>query len=235
MYKQNIMFRPGKNTTGSAIKDEHLRAERNHIVQPNDQLYLDVFSNKGERIIDPNGELLKEPSGTLGTPTQRPPYWVAVDGTLKAPMIGTVRVAGLTIREAEMFLQKEFDQFYKECFVNLTFQNKRFTVLGGVEGQVIPLVNENIKLTEALALAKGVTNESKVHNIRLIRGDDVYFVDFSTIEGLRKGNMIVQPGDVIYIEPVRKPFIEGLRDFSAFGSLIVSVGTLVIIIINTTK
>lgn len=231
-YQQNIMFKV-KDTKPSTITEQLLETERNYQIQVNDLLKLDVFSNKGERLIDPNRELARTmPAGSANAQTQNPFYQVNVNGEIKIPMIGNTRVVGLTLREAELVLQKQYDEYYKECFVNLRFENKRVTVLGATSGQVIPLVNENIKLTEALALAKGFGNDGKAHNIRLIRDDEVFLIDFSTIEGLRKGNMIVQPGDVIYVEPLRRPFMEGLRDFSAVSGIIISLGTLAILLVN---
>jgi len=235
-YRQNIMFRPGEGQTGAPFSDEVVKAEKNYTIQPNDQLDLQVFSNNGERIIDPNFELRRQ----LGTNANmavetKPVYWVAIDGTAKLPMVGTQKLQGLTIREAELYLQKEYDQFYKDCFVALTFLNKRVVVLGSPGGQVIPLTNENTRVTEVLALAKGINNDGKAGNLRLIRGDQFYVIDFGTIDGLQKGNMIVQPGDIIYVEPVRRAFIEGIRDVAPLISLVVSLGTLVFLITNNSN
>jgi polysaccharide biosynthesis/export protein len=65
-----------------------------------------------------------------------------------------------------------------------------------------------------------------------LRGDDVFVADFSTIEGYRKGNIIVQPGDIIYIEPVRKSFIEGVREYGPILTLITTLVTLTLVITN---
>jgi len=88
-------------------------------------------------------------------------------------------------------------------------------------------------LLEVLALAKGLPNDSKAGNIKLIRGEQVYEVDLSTIQGFKDGNMIIEPGDVVYVEPVRRPFSEGLRDNSGVLSLLVSLATLIAVIYNT--
>lgn len=233
-YKQNIMFKVGDGTKENTIQRDLLKAEKAYVLKANDLVRMDVFSNKGERIIDPDGELQK---GEMGTTTVKQQtehtYQLSPEGSLKVPLLAPVTLQGLTLREAELVLQKEYNQFYKDCFVNLQFQNKRFTVLGAGGGKVIPLTNENIKLTEALALADAMTIDSKAHAIRVLRGDDVYLIDFSTVEGYRQGNMIIMPDDVIYVEPVRKPVVEGIRDFSYLGSLVVSLGTLVIVILNS--
>lgn len=230
-YKQNVMFSPTQGFATKLGKDA-VNAERNYVIQVNDQLKLEVFSNKGERIIDPNGELLKNEGGTVTNQNTRvqPSYLVTMDGTAKFPMIAPVKVEGLTIRQGEVLLQEAYDHYYKECYVILTFNNKRVVILGSVGGQVIPLVNENVRLVEVLALAKGIGNDGKAHNIRLIRGEDVYLIDLTKIEGFQNANMIVQPNDVIYVEPIRRPFVEGFRDIGPVLSLIVSITTLVVVV-----
>lgn len=229
-YKQNLMFKPGDGFVGKQ-HDQAQEAFKNYVIQVNDYLKIDVYSNKGERLIDPNGELMQGKDGALNNPAMRvqPTYLVTVDGTVRFPMIDPIAVSGMTIREAEAKLQTEYNKFYKECYVILTFSNKRVIVLGAPTGQVIPLMNENVSVVEVLALAKGIGNDGKSGNIRLIRGQDVYVLDLSTVEGLRKSNMIVVPGDIIYVEPIRRPFVEGTRDVAPLASILISLGTLVII------
>lgn len=232
-YKQNIMFIPGEDYIPPVIKREAVEAEKNYVIQVNDLLRLEVFSNKGERIIDPNGELLKDQPAAMQNRENRirPDYLVTVNGTVKFPMIDTIRLAGMTIRQAELVLEDEYDKYYKECFVILTFSNKRVLVLGSVGGKVIPLTNQNVTLAEVLASAGGIGIDGKARNIRLIRGQDVYLIDFSTIEGYKQGNMIVQPGDLVYVEPLRRPFVEGFRDYAPMVSMIISTTTLVMLLI----
>jgi polysaccharide export outer membrane protein len=44
--------------------------------------------------------------------------------------------------------------------------------------------------------------------------------------------MVIEPGDVVYIEPVRKPFFEGIRDYGVLVSLATSISTLVLVILQ---
>jgi polysaccharide biosynthesis/export protein len=223
------MFKTDNNAV--SIQQQAEGTTKNYVIQINDYLKIEVYSNKGERIIDPNGELTKENSSVQNqTARVSPSYLVAVDGTVKFPMIEPVQVAGLTIREAENKLQAEYNRYYKECYVVLSFNNKRVIVLGAPGGTVIPLANDNMSVVEVLALAKGIGNEGKANNIRLIRGEDVYLIDFSTIEGYRKGNMTVQPGDIVYVEPTRRPFAEGLRDFAPVMGLVISLTSLLVVV-----
>lgn len=228
-YKQNIMF---KVPEGAVIKQQAEEVQRNYIIQANDYLKLAVYTNKGERIIDPDLELLKQMPVQNGVLKPDPSYLVDVNGVAKFPMLGELTVQGLTIRQAEELIQKEYTRFYTDPFVTLQYTNKRVILLGAPGGAVLPLVNENVTLVEVLALGKGIDNLGKAHNIRVLRGEEFYLVDLSTIDGYRKGNMIMQHGDIVYVEPVRRPVSEAVRDYGPLLSLGISISTLVIVLIG---
>jgi polysaccharide export outer membrane protein len=223
------MFTPSKGFVPDPVKREAIAVEKNYVIQKNDFLKLDVFSNKGERLIDPNPELSANPSQNSAA-RQQFNYLVDLEGVVKFPMVGALKLEGLTLRQAEEILQKEFEKYFKEPFVILSYSNKRVIVLGAVGGQVIPLPNQNINLAEVLALAKGLSNDGKAHNIRILRNDQVFIVDMSTIEGFKAGNLLIQPGDIIYVEPVRRPLSEGVRDYAGVFSLVVSLTTVIFLV-----
>jgi polysaccharide biosynthesis/export protein len=233
-YKQNIMFKPSDGFTPDPIKREALVVEKNYTIQKNDYLKLDVFSNRGERLIDPNPELTNTNSNQTSTSRTEFQYLVDINGIAKFPMIGELKVDGLTLREAEEITQKEFQKYFKDPYVILTYNNKRVVILGASGGQVIPLTNQNVTLVETIALAKGLSNDAKANNIRVLRNDKVFIIDLSTIEGFRAGNMLVEPGDIVYIEPIRRPLSEALRDYSGVLTMIVSLTTL-LVLINSIK
>jgi polysaccharide export outer membrane protein len=228
-YKQNIMFKTPDNQVMGQLAAE---AQRNYVIQQNDFLKISVYTNGGERIIDPDLKLMKDipMQNTMTRPN--PDFLVNANGLAKFPMIGELKVEGLTIRQAESLLQKEYSKFYTEPFVTLQYTNKRVIVLGAPGGKVIPLVNENVSLVEILALAEGIDNNSKSHNIRVMRDNQVFIVDFSTLSGYQKTNMIMQHGDIVYIEPVRRPVSEAARDYGPLLSLGVSITTLIIVLIG---
>ena len=51
----------------------------------------------------------------------------------------------------------------------------------------------------------------------------------------QKNNIVIQPGDIIYVEPIRRPFAEGVREYGPIMSMITSIGTLVVVIISLTR
>lgn len=265
-YNQRVLFRltdeKGNRIDTAKLRVAVNRTDRNYRIQPNDFLDMRIYTNKGERIIDPNGEL------SLGAPAgQRPSLsprtsgnvsrtganasasgleiLVQADGTAALPVVGQVHVGGLTLHQADSTLQTLYSPYYRDPFIQTRVTNNRVIVLGG-GGQVIPLANDNMNLLEVLALAGGVDGGGsgggggvyryggKTSNIRIIRGDlknpQVEQVDLSTIAGMRRANLQMEPNDIVYIEPVRRRFLEGLTDagpvFAAAGTLLGTISVI---------
>jgi len=222
-----------KVPAGTVLQNQVLEAEKNYSIQKNDILQLEVYTNKGERLIDPDLELAKgEDAQNAASPRIMPSYLVDINGIVKLPMVGALKLEGLKLREAEEILQKEYGTYYQGSFVILKHINKRVVILGAPGGQVVPLANENMRLVEVLAVAKGIGNDGKAQNIRVLRGDKVFLADLSTFDGYLKNNMVMESGDIVYVEPVRRPFVEGLRDSGPVFSIVASLATLIVVIIE---
>ncbi|QDA60658.1 polysaccharide biosynthesis/export family protein [Hymenobacter jejuensis] len=262
--QQNTMFRTDGGVADTArLRTAVNRLERNYVIQPNDYLDVRVFTNKGERILDPNGELqfgapaglgtgTAKPSGQQGSASSGAQFLVQNDGIVKLPMVDYVKISGLTLLQADSLLQIKYSEFYRDVFVITRVSNNRIIVLGavaGASGQVIPLVNDNMNLLEVLALAGGIEGGAVVgtggrigraDNIRLIRGDlknpQVQVINLTTFEGMRRANLQVEPNDIIYVEPIRRPFFEALSDvaplFGIVSGLTGLVSTILFVAIN---
>jgi polysaccharide export outer membrane protein len=232
-YKQHYMFKIDEEGDLSYLSAKITVLEKNYIIQPNDLLELRVFTNKGERLIDPNFEL-RTPQSNNQQQYERPEFLVLDDGTVNFPMIGVVKIEGLRLDEAQEYLQQKYDEFYKDSYVTLRYLNKRVVVLGAPGGQVIPLESEGISVIEVLALAGGIDEGGKAQNLRLIRGDlhdpEVFLIDLSTINGMKSAMTDALPGDILYVEPTRKIAAEAARDVLPYISIITSALTLVVLI-----
>jgi len=225
------MFQNDGGASVNLVKDS-LRVDKNYVIQPNDLLELEVYTKKGEFLIDPENKLLDQrlPNNTNIKPKLR--YLVQTDGSVVLPMVGQMDLSNQTLIEAESNLISAYEEYYKDPFVKLNYVNKRVIVLGATGGSVIPLQNENTTVIEVLALVEGFDQEAKSHNIRLLRDDEAYILDFSTIKGYQQNNMIVKNGDVIYVEPVRRPFTEFVRDNGPVISVFSSLASLIVVILS---
>ena len=156
-------------------------------------------------------------------------YKVGFDGTVKMPLLGYVKLQGLTVRDAELFLEEKFSSFYNKPFVLLEVSNRKVIIFPGNEGaaKVVPLVNENTTLLEALAQAGGISNVGKAYKVKLIRGDlknpQIYLIDLSTIDGMKHADLVLQSNDIIYVEPVIRIGKEVMGDVLPYLTFITTV------------
>ena len=104
-YKQHYMFKIDKEGDLSYLSSEITVIEKNYIIQPNDLLELKVYTNKGERIIDPNFELQMQ-QGQNRREYESPEFLVLDDGTVKFPMIGEITIEGMKLNDAEAYLEE---------------------------------------------------------------------------------------------------------------------------------
>ncbi len=237
LYQNRILFRTEAAISPANVHPAVAEAHANYIIQENDYLEVEVYTNQGEVIVDPNNEILKEISAGGRMQQQqieKPRFLVRDGGFVKLPLIGETKLAGYTLHQADSLLEEQYSLYYEEAYVITQYANKRVVVLGATGGQVIPLQNENTNLLEILAMAGGVSNLARTDNIRLIRGDlnnpEVYIINLSTIEGMRQSSLKVMPNDVIYVEPVQRVTAEAIRDISPILGLVTSLITLGVLI-----
>lgn len=233
-YRSSLMLRAKKNYEYKQIADSTIELEFR--IQANDIMDFRLFTNDGFKLID---------LSTMNDNTQRLTqqqnnffYLVEHDGHVKMPLIGRVNLSGMTIKEAENFLQEKYAKFYIEPFARVNIMNRRVTVFSGdySQGVVVPMENRNLRLLEALAMAGGLPRSGKAHNIKLFRGDpnnpEIYQFDLSQIHSYDDSGFILQSNDVIYVEPRISLTSEILREWAPVLTLITSILTLYILILN---
>ena len=248
VYRQNILF----TTKGDLISNKLLLArmsvETNYLLQKNDRISFKVYSNNGQElkaiagveqantnVTSAGGGVAGQGGGSVGG-TGQVGFLIEMNGEVQLPMIGRQKLDSLKLSQADSLLSAKFLKFYPESYVRTQCISRRVIVLKGGTGMVVPLVNENVSIIEILAQTGGFPNDHRARNVRLIRGDlqkpNVFLIDLSTIEGMQRVNLTVQPNDIIYVEPVRKTFVESLNDFAPVIASISSVISLVAIIIT---
>ena len=219
------MFKPVNENKSSSFANAHSY----FTIKPADRLTLEVTSNGGEKIIDP---LSAAPVKSGDVEVEKPTFSVDSTGFVKLPLVGRVHLGGKTLSEAEQILQQSYAAFYKEPFVRVSFANKRVVVLGAYGNLVVPLVNENVRLTEVLALTNNVDARGKISRIRVLRDDGYFIADLSSLEDVLKNNVVIEPNDIIYVEQETKPLKEALGQFAPIASLVTALATLFLLIQN---
>jgi polysaccharide export outer membrane protein len=133
-------------------------------------------------------------------------YRVDKAGEISFPVVGQIKLAGLTANEAKLKLVKILSDYTKNPVVNLDFVNFRVTVIGEVARPgTYTITDENISLLGALGLAGDMTPYAKRSNVLVVRENN----GIRTMERINLNNSEIfdskyyylKQNDIVYIEP----------------------------------
>ncbi len=133
-------------------------------------------------------------------------YTVDENGYINYPLIGNVKVGGLTRTEAENELKAKISKYIVNPGVNINFTNFRISVLGEVaKPGNFTIPSERVSILDALGMAGDLTINGVRSNIMVIREQNgqkqTYNVDLTSKEILNSPVYYLAQNDVIYVEP----------------------------------
>lgn len=161
-------------------------------------------------------------------------YLVDYNGNIEFPVLGTLKVAGLTRTELTELLTKRISEYANDPIVNVRLTNFTITVLGEVKNPgTFSVQRERITLIEALGLAGDLTIFGKRQNVQIIREVDgqkkFSKIDLTSINTVNSPVYYLQQNDVIYVEP-NKAKVRSSSFNQNNNVLISAVGTLATIV-----
>ncbi|MES1225917.1 MAG: polysaccharide biosynthesis/export family protein [Bacteroidota bacterium] len=180
------------------------------VIHKNDLLSIYVSSASAEASMVFNAPTLSRTTSANanGSATQDVGYLVNDDGIIQFPVLGKIKVEGLTIKELNELITDSLStkKLLIEPLVTIRFLNFRVTVLGEVgKPTVITVPNEKISILEALGLAGDLTIYGKRENVLLIREEEgkkvVHRIDLNSPATLTSAFYYLKTNDVIYVEP----------------------------------
>jgi polysaccharide export outer membrane protein len=169
-------------------------------------------------------------------------YLVDANGFIEFPVLGKLKVSGLSRSEILEILKEKISTYIKKPVINLRIVNFKVSLQGEVNTPgTYNVTSERITLIEALSMAKDLTIYGKRNNILIIREIDgvksYNRVDITKSDFINSPFYYLAQNDVVYVEP-NKNRING----SAIGpntGVIISISslliTLITLIISTTK
>ena len=147
---------------------------------------------------------------TPTTQTQIQSYLVDNDGKIKFPVVGELKVGGLTKTEAENLIADAISPYLAETekpVVTVRMSSFSISVLGEVNAPgTFTIAREKINVLEALARAGDMTIYGVRNNITLIREDNEGKKSYHTLD-LNDANIVnspyyyMQQNDILYVEP----------------------------------
>ena len=140
-------------------------------------------------------------------------FLVLMDGTVNLPLVGSIKVQGLTLTEAKEQILQQYHQYAKHPFLTLRLVNPRplkIAVFGEVYrpgSHTLPIETEQSlpSVTQALKIAGGITALADVRNIEIRRQvgaqEEVLSVNLWDLlqGGQLSQDMLLRNGDSIFI------------------------------------
>ncbi len=219
------------------IVDNPANTNYNVTIKGNDLLTINVSALNPEAVAPFNQPVIARPStnGTVQTAQQLQTYLVSVDGTVEFPLIGSIKLAGLTRTEATDHLKELLNEYVKNPIVNIRILNFKVSVLGEVgRPGTFNIEDERITVLEALGLAGDMTIFGDRKNVKIIRevnGLKTYEeLDFTSSSVISSPFYYLQQNDVVIVSP-NKAQIQS-SSFNRNTSVFISIAGIIISVIS---
>lgn len=201
-YKQDqVLF------AGNTQQNTDIAPVTTYRIQPQD--ILQVRNLQNVKYITDDVPVTAGTSSSSSSSADNQTYQVEEDSTIGLPVLGNVKIAGLTRYEAEKKIAYLYSKtLLKDPVIQVKILNLKVTLMGEVKTPGnYQLVKDKTTLTEVLGEAGGLTSKGDEKNIKIIRGPQdhpqVTEIDLSKISSLANPACILQNQDIIYVSESR--------------------------------
>ncbi len=139
---------------------------------------------------------------------------VESSGRISLPLVGSVPVAGLTIKQAEQKITQRLTQFMQSPQVSISRTNtaieKRVTVEGEVRTPGVFPIKGNLSFLQAIALAQGLSNAGDSSNVYFYRDGQRNIVNLDQVrKGVTPDPQLRGDDRIVVIRSEKRVTVEG--------------------------
>lgn len=218
------------------------------VIQPKDMLSIVVSNRNPELVAMFNLPVISYQAGSetvSGAGQQRlMGYVVDNEGFIDFPVLGPIKVAGLTRWELSNLIKERLIKggFLTDAVVTVEFMNFKVSVIGEVNSPgTYTLSNDKVTILQAISLARDLTIFGQRENVCVIREREgervIYEVNLCDVSLFDSPAYYLQQNDVVYVQPSEIKARQSTTDdkalrmtsiFVSGGSLLVSVAALIV-------
>jgi polysaccharide export outer membrane protein len=167
-----------------------------NVISSSNQEAASVFNTSINRVIGANSDAINPVYG----------FKVNTDGNVQLPLVGNMKVAGITTDQVARELTTNLLTYLKNPIVNVRVLNFKISVLGDVlRPNVYNIQNERVTINEAISMAGDLNITANRKNALLIREEDgkrmYYNIDLTKKVLFDSSYYYLHNNDVIYIDP----------------------------------
>ena len=236
-YEKLLNFQDESN--GELLDSQYIKGVNKINIQTDDILSITVstFDTTASRIFNKPIRATGANGSFIGQG-----YLVDDDGNIEFPIIGKLKVSGLTREAAIDTIKSNLLIYLRDPVVDVRFLNLHVKVIGEVrQPGSYTFPDERFSLLEALTLAGDMTDFADRANIMIIRetGDRVREfgrVDLTSARAFESPYFYLSQNDVIYIKPLEekaRTVDDPLTRIASITAVGASLATLVVAILNT--
>lgn len=171
-------------------------------------------------------------------------YLVDNGGFIDFPVLGKIKVEGLTTRECEAVIRgKLMEHLSEEPNVTVRVANFKISVLGEVKNPgTFTVADERVNIFQALALAGDLTLFSVRDDVQLLREDaegnkHVAHLDLTDARITQSPYYYLQQNDVLYVKPTKArvrstSMNENTSSWISWVSLLATITSLVVVLVR---
>lgn len=187
-------IRPDLNTS-SVVKNSKTAGVYKYKIKIHDRISV-LFYGYPELSTRKIGSFQSDTTGIL----------VNSDGYANFPLIGKVKVVGMTQEELTSYLEKKYAKYIRNPQINIDILDKHIIVLGAVKKPgVVKITNGTMNLFEAIAWGGGISKIGKQDGVLIIRGNlhnpKITVINLSKLSSIRSHNLTLYPGNIVYVTP----------------------------------
>jgi len=228
LYIQDVeSYQVGKDTSQNNIR-----------FKKNDEITITVSSADRKSAIPFNLPLIAQANGNGFNGQQvLQSYLVEEDGNIQFPILGEIKVLGLSRIELRNMLETKISKYVKNPIVNIRISNFRISVIGEVRRPgVYPVQGERISIVEALSQAGDMSVYGKRKEIIIIREDQDgvkqhYKLDITKSSIFDSESYYLKQNDIVMVSPNKaqiqsSAFNRNTPLYVSIASLLLSVLTI---------
>ncbi len=135
--------------------------------------------------------------------------FVNTDGEIEYAVLGKIKLAGLTIFQAQEKIREVASKYMPDVIVRVRMLNFRFTVLGEVNGEkTLTSMNPRVTMMEAIGMAGGLSELADRKTIKVIRQKgtitEVHYINLLDEKFIESPYFYVQQNDLIIVPPLKQ-------------------------------
>jgi polysaccharide export outer membrane protein len=162
-------------------------------------------------------------------------YLINKEGQIDFPLIGKIKISGLSLSEANEYLKTKLKIYLKDPILSIQIQNFKVTILGDIRNPAtIEVPNEKISIIEAIGIAGDLNITARRDNVLLLRDENgtnkEYRIDLTKKDFINSPVYFLHQNDVIYVE-ANKPKINSSK-VTGTSSVFVAIASLIITTVN---